>query len=85
MIVKVYTLKNCKYCDKAKEYLKEQNIECMEIDLSAKENREARKYYRSLGVTVAPIITGFKDNGDEWIICGFDEDKKKEMEKILYD
>jgi glutaredoxin 3 len=84
-MIKVYSMNNCKYCEKAKEYLKEKNVPFEEINLSAKENREARKYYRELGIHVAPIITGLDKKNLEWIIWGFDEEKKCQLESILKD
>jgi len=80
-MLKVYTLKKCDHCLKAKEYLKTNNIPFKEIDLSAKENGEARKFYRGLGIKLAPIITGKnKETGEEWILCGF---KEEELESKL--
>ena len=85
-MIKVYTIKNCKYCVEAKDYLKKHNIQFEELDLSAKENREARKYYRELGVKIAPIITGInKKTKKEWIVIGFEEEKLKNVLKDGYD
>jgi len=77
-VIRVYSMKNCKYCEQAKEYLKERGIPYEEINLSDKNNGEARKYYRSLGINVAPIITE-----NSWIICGFDEEKKCLLDKYI--
>jgi glutaredoxin len=82
-MIKLYTLKKCKHCHDAKDWLKSKNIEFEEIDLTAKENRESRAYYRELGVETAPIIAGEKRNGLKWILCGFDEDKKIEIERLI--
>lgn len=84
-MIKVYSINKCKHCEEAKKYLKEKNIEFHEINLSAKENGEARKYYRELGIQVAPIITGVNKKNLEWIIWGFDEEKKCQLESILMD
>jgi len=85
-MIKVYSINNCKHCLEAKKYLKEKGIVFEDINLSAKENKEARKYYRELGIQVAPIITGIdKKKNIEWIIWGFDEDKKCQLESILKD
>ena len=77
-MIKVYSMNNCKYCEEAKKYLKEKGIPFEEINLSAKENGEARKYYRSLGIHIAPIITE-----NSWIICGFSEENKLQLEKYI--
>jgi len=82
-MIKVYSMNKCKYCEEAKKWLKEKNIDFVEINLSAKENSEHRKYYRSLGVNVAPIITGFNHSDGEWIVCGFNEEKRKQLEELL--
>jgi len=84
-MIKVYSINNCKCCEEAKKYLREKNISFEEINLSAKENREARKYYRELGIKIAPIITGVNKKNLEWIIWGFDEDKKCQLDSILKD
>jgi glutaredoxin len=63
-MIKIYTLPNCSHCDKAKKILKEKNIEYEEINLKEPKNREAREYYRSLGVKTAPIIVSLDDSRD---------------------
>ena len=76
-MIKIYTTENCKNCDKAKEYFKSNGIPYEEINLKEKDNREARAYYRSLGLTTLPVIV----IGEE-IIPEFDEDMIKDiMEK----
>lgn len=77
-MIRVYSVNNCKYCEQAKEYLKERGVPYEEINLSDKKNGEARKYYRSLGINIAPIITE-----DSWIIYGFNEEKKCQLDKYL--
>jgi len=67
-MIKVYTLPNCKYCDRAKTILKQHNIEFEEINLKDPKNREAREYYRSLGVKTAPIIVS-----EDWIIKDYND------------
>lgn len=82
----IYTLKKCEHCTKAKEHLKKLNVPFEEIDLSAKENGAARKFYRDLGVKVAPIIIGrSKKTGQEWTIWGFDEIQLESKLKEGYD
>jgi len=69
-MIEVYSVPNCKNCKAAKEHLDELGIEYEEINLKEKDNREARAFYRSLGVKTAPIIT----NGDKWILTEYDEE-----------
>jgi len=74
MKVKIYTVPDCKFCEKAKSIIKKKNTEYEEFNLKKPENREARKFYRSLGVKTAPIIVGVDKNGEEWILMEFDEE-----------
>jgi len=73
-MIKIYTVPNCKFCKKAKELFNKKNIEYREFNLKEPKNREARKFYRELGATTAPIIVGNDKNGEEWILMEFDED-----------
>lgn len=69
-MIEIYTVPDCEFCDEAKQILKEWEIEYKEYNLKAKENREARAYYRELGVKTAPVIV----NGDEWILVEYDRE-----------
>jgi len=71
--VKIYSTTGCKNCKKAKDYLNNKGISFEEINLKEKQNREARAYYRSLGIKTLPVITG-EVNGEEFILFEFDED-----------
>lgn len=73
-MIRIYTVPNCDYCERAKEILEESNIQFIEYDLKKKENRDARKFYRDLGVKTAPVICG-----DTWILSEFDEKRLKEL------
>jgi glutaredoxin len=74
-MIEIYTVPNCKDCKKAKRHLNDLGIEYKEINLKEKQNKEARAFYRSLGVKTAPIIT----NGDEWILTEYDADTLAEL------
>lgn len=67
----IYTVPKCKYCIRAKEILNQKCIKYEEINLADPKNRDAREYYRSLGVKFAPIIK--YSNG--LIMKEFDENK----------
>jgi len=85
-MIKLYSINNCNHCLEAKKYLNKKGIKYTEINLSSKENGEYRKYYRSLGIKEAPIITGTNKNTDkDWIIFGFEEDKKTELDNMIKD
>lgn len=66
-MIKVYTTDSCPWCDKAKAYLKSQNLEYTELnvqdDMEARE--EMIKKSRQMGVPVLDI--------DDNIIIGFDK------------
>jgi glutaredoxin len=60
------TVDNCDYCRLVKNYLNERNIKYEEHNLSKKENREMRKYYRDSKYETFPIL-----EGDGWSIEGY--------------
>ena len=66
-MIKVYTTDSCPWCDKAKNYLKSQNLEYTELNVQ--DDMEARdemiKKSRQMGVPVLDI--------DGSIIIGFDK------------
>lgn len=73
-MIKIYTVPNCERCKEVKKYMTNNNIEFEELDLKHKENREARAFYRSLGVKTAPVIIGNDKKGKEWILTEYDKD-----------
>ncbi len=67
MSLEVYTKPNCPYCDKARDYYKENNIEFTEYDAqNNKENQEKMLAYSSGDLTVPVIV----ENG-EYIQSGW--------------
>jgi len=68
MAVKVYSTNTCPWCLKAKDFLKEKNIEFTEVDVSKDQEASAEMQQKSgqRGVPVLDI------NGV--IIVGFDKD-----------
>lgn len=66
MVIKVYSTPTCPWCHKAKEYLKQKNIQFEDIDVSTnrKAAQEMVKKSGQMGVPVLDI------NGE--IIIGFD-------------
>jgi len=75
-MVKVYSTPTCPYCVTLKEFLKENNIEFEDIDVSSDEKAadEMVKKSGQMGVPVADI------NGE--IVVGFDKEKIKQLLKI---
>jgi glutaredoxin-like YruB-family protein len=71
MGVKIYTTTGCPHCKRTKEYLKENNIEFEEINLS--DNQDKVKELQEIsGKMSTPTLD---INGE--IIVGFDQDKIK--------
>ena len=66
--VKIYTTPTCPHCKRAKEFLKEKNVEFEEINV-AKNKEKAKEMVEKTGQRGVPVI----EIGDETII-GFDQD-----------
>lgn len=68
----VYSTPACPFCIRAKQFLKENNIQFEEIDVS--ENQEkAQEMIKKSGQMGVPVL-----EIDDKIIVGFDKDKIKE-------
>ena len=69
--LKIYTTQTCPWCKKTKEFLKENNIEYEEIDVTSNKDAQKEMIEKSgqMGVPVLDI------NGT--IIVGYDPDKIK--------
>ena len=72
-MVKVYTTPTCHWCHTLKEFLKENNIEYMEIDVS-KDQAAAREIIEKSGQMGVPVA---EINGE--IVVGFDQEKISEL------
>lgn len=66
--VALFTLPNCKWCEKAKTYFKSKKIRYNLIDVS--KNKQALKDCQKHGCNGAPVVL----IGSRWI-CGFDKEK----------
>lgn len=71
-MIKIYSTSTCPYCEMAKDYFKENNIEYENIDVSADQNARQEMFQKSnqMGVPVIDI--------DGKIIVGFDRSALEE-------
>lgn len=75
--VTIYSTPTCPFCIRAKQFLKESNIEYTDVDVSTDQTKAQEMINRSgqMGVPVVDV--------DGTIIVGFDKDKIKEALKIV--
>jgi len=72
MTVIIYTTPTCPYCEMAKQFFRENNIEYKEIDVS-KDSEAAREMIEKSGQMGVPVI-----EIDDKIIVGFNKPAIKE-------
>ncbi|MBD3310829.1 NrdH-redoxin [Candidatus Woesearchaeota archaeon] len=77
--VTVYSTSTCPWCTKVKDFLKENNVEFEDIDVSSDQEKQEEMVEKSgqMGVPVIDI--------DGEIVVGFDEDKLKKLLKLDQD
>ncbi|RLE39019.1 NrdH-redoxin [Candidatus Woesearchaeota archaeon] len=75
--VKIYTTPTCPYCEMAKDFLKQQNIEFEEIDVASNQEAAQEMINKSGHMGVPQIEINGK------IILGFDKEAIKKELKIL--
>jgi glutaredoxin 3 len=74
--VKIYSTPTCVFCQMAKRYLKEKNIEFEDVDVS--QNKEAAlEMIQKSGQMGVPVI-----DIDGEIVIGFDKEKIDELLKL---
>lgn len=71
--VNIYTTPTCLYCQLAKKFLKDNDIEYLEFDV-ASDRKRAEEMVKKSGQMAVPVI----EIGDE-IIIGFDKKKISEL------
>ena len=76
MAVKIYTIPTCPWCNKTKEFLKENKIKFIEIDVASNQ-KAAKEIINKSGQTSVPVID---INGE--LILGFDEKKLKKALRL---
>lgn len=75
-MVKVFTTPGCPYCLTLKEFLKENNIDFEEVDVS-KDKEAAKEMIEKSGQMGVPVV-----EIDGQIVVGFDKEKICELLKI---
>jgi len=73
MKVIVYSTPTCPYCDFAKDFLKENNIEFEAVDVSVDQER-AQEMIQKSGQMAVPVI-----DVDGQIVIGFNKAKLKQL------
>ena len=71
--VKVYSTSTCPYCVQAKQFLKENNVQFEEVDVST-DQQAAQEMINKSGQMGVPVL----DIGGE-IIVGFDQERIKSL------
>lgn len=75
-MVKVYSTPTCVYCKTLKGYLKKNNIEFEDIDVS-KDEQQLQKMIKDSGQMGVPVV-----DIDGQVITGFDKEKIDKLLKI---
>ena len=71
--VSIYTTPTCQYCDQAKEYMDEHEIDYKEYDVSSDDKRRKEMVEESGQMGVPVLMLG------EEMMIGFDEGRFEEM------
>jgi glutaredoxin 3 len=71
--VTVYSTPTCTYCQLAKQFFGENNVEYTEIDVAA-DNAKLQEMVEKSGQMGVPVI-----EIDDQVVVGFDEGRVKEM------
>lgn len=77
--VEIYTTPSCKFCTRAKEYMKENDIKYKDYNIREDEDKRQEMIEKSGAMSVPVIVMG-----DE-VMVGFEEDKFEEMRKEYQD
>jgi glutaredoxin-like YruB-family protein len=71
--VTIYSTPTCQYCQQAKEYMKENDIDYKEYDVSSDADRRKEMIEKSGQMGVPVIVVG------DDLMVGFEEDRFKEL------
>jgi len=56
-MIRIYTLKNCEFCNKVKNYLNENNYNYVDVDVDNDDNyEEVSKLFKYVGAPLLPIV-----------------------------
>jgi len=55
-MIKVYSIPNCTYCGYAKNYLKENSIQFVDINIKERHRREERQLCRTVNKGLVPVL-----------------------------
>ncbi len=80
MEVKVYSTTTCPWCDKVKNFLKENGVDFEDINV-AENDEAADEMIEKSGQMGVPVIS-IKKDGQEKILVGFNEEKIREILEI---
>lgn len=80
MKITIFSTPTCPYCQMAKDYFKNNEVEYIDINV-AEDEKAAQEMVDKSGQMGVPVIVLEKD-GKEEIIIGFDEAKVKELLKV---
>ncbi len=80
MEVKVYSTPTCPWCDKLKNFLKENNVKFKDINV-AEDEEAADEMIEKSGQMGVPVLS-IKKEEKEKILVGFDEGKIKNILEI---
>ena len=82
--VTIYSTPSCHFCQKAKEFFEENNVEYTEHNVAedAEKRKEMVDATGQMGVPVILINTGEGDDTSTETVIGFNEEKLKELLEI---
>lgn len=77
--VAVYSTPTCTYCQMAKQFFADNNVEYTNFDVSTDEEKRNEMVQKSGQMGVPVIIFSDEDGSNEDLVVGFDEPKIKEI------
>lgn len=77
-MIKIYSTPTCTYCNLAKQFFTQHNVQYEEFNVAADANRRNEMMERS-GQLGVPVIIVPKKTGGEEVIVGFQEDAIRDL------
>jgi glutaredoxin 3 len=81
MKVKIYSTPMCHFCHMTKDFLNENKVEFEDINV-ATDQKAAEEMVKKSGQMGVPVIAITKDDGQEELLVGFQEQKLREILNI---